>query len=131
MLTDVQALVYSALLTGVMLVAASLMRARAWTPPGIIVAFGNRDEVPEPSPVAARADRAGKNMLEGLALFVTVVAAARFAGAAPERLSLGATLFLWARVVYFAVYLAGIPYLRTAVWGVSIAGIVMIGQAAL
>jgi uncharacterized MAPEG superfamily protein len=35
-------------------------------------------------------------------------------------------LFFWARVVYAVVYYAGIPWLRTVVWGVSIAGMVII-----
>ena len=38
----------------------------------------------------------------------------------------GATVFFWARLVYWPVYMAGIIYLRTAVWFVSIIGIAMI-----
>jgi len=38
-------------------------------------------------------------------------------------------VFFWARVVYFGVYLAGIKVLRTVVWAVSIAGLVMILMA--
>ena len=38
----------------------------------------------------------------------------------------GAQLFLWARLAYAVIYLAGIPYLRTAVWLVSIVGLVLI-----
>ena len=35
-------------------------------------------------------------------------------------------MFFWSRVVYAAVYYAGIPWLRTGVWGVSVVGMVMI-----
>ncbi|HEX4340262.1 MAG TPA: MAPEG family protein [Polyangiaceae bacterium] len=131
MLTDVQALVYSTYLTLAMLLTASVLRARAWAPPGLVIALGNRDDVPPPTALAARADRAGKNMLEGLLLFVAAVAAARYAGVTQEKVELGATLFFWARVVYFGVYLAGIPYLRTAVWAVATVGTFMIARAAL
>ena len=33
--------------------------------------------------------------------------------------------FFWARLTYWPVYLAGIVYLRTAVWAVSILGLAM------
>ncbi len=131
MLTDIQALVFSALLTWIMLLTASLLRLRGWTLPGMIAGLGNRDAVPEPSPLAARADRAAKNMLEGFLLFVGVVVAARYAGAPSDQLGLGSTLFFWARVAYFVVYLAGVAYVRTAVWAVAVAGLFMIGRAAL
>jgi uncharacterized MAPEG superfamily protein len=32
----------------------------------------------------------------------------------------GAEVFFWSRLVYLVVYHAGIPVLRTAVWGVMI-----------
>ncbi|MBV9977099.1 MAG: MAPEG family protein, partial [Hyphomicrobiales bacterium] len=40
--------------------------------------------------------------------------------------ALGAEIFFWARLVYAIIYAAGIPWLRTAVWGVSVIGLVMI-----
>lgn len=131
MLTDIQALVFSALLTWIMLLTASLLRLRGWTLAGMITGLGNRDAVPQPSLLAARADRAAKNMLEGFLLFVGVVVAARYAGAPSDQLALGSTLFFWARVAYFVVYLAGVAYLRTAVWAVGVVGLFTIGRAAL
>ena len=41
-MTTVQAVVWSGILTFLMLLAASLIRAEAWTPPGFLVALGNR-----------------------------------------------------------------------------------------
>jgi uncharacterized MAPEG superfamily protein len=131
MLTDVQALIFSALLTWAMLVTASFLRNRLWTPSGMKLGMGNRDDVPEPTPLAARADRAAKNMLENLVLFVCVVVAARYAGAPAEQVNLGSTIFFWARLLYFGVYLAGIAYLRTAVWAVAVLGLFIIARAAL
>jgi len=37
----------------------------------------------------------------------------------------------WARLVYLPIYLAGIPYLRTAVWAVSLWGILQVLEALL
>ena len=37
-----------------------------------------------------------------------------------------AQLYFWARLIYVPVYAAGIPYLRTLVWTVSIVGIVLV-----
>jgi uncharacterized MAPEG superfamily protein len=39
---------------------------------------------------------------------------------------LGAQLFFWARLAYAAIYVAGIPWLRTAVWTVSVIGLLLI-----
>jgi uncharacterized MAPEG superfamily protein len=122
---------YCALLTWVMLLTAALLRVRFWTPAGFVMSLGNRDDVPEPSPLAARADRAAKNMVENMVLFLAVMFAARASGADSERLVTGASIFFWARLAYFPIYLAGIKVLRTAVWAVSIAGLFMIARSAL
>jgi uncharacterized MAPEG superfamily protein len=126
MTADLHYLAYSAVLTWVMLLAASLIRARGWTPSGFLLAAGNRDNLPDATPLAARADRAAKNMLENLVLFAVVVLVARLGGVAPADVATGAAVFFWARLAYFFVYLAGIPFLRTAVWAVSITGLIMI-----
>src|SRR5271165_7033843 len=101
MTPDLSFVAYSAALTWLMLLAASLIRARAWTPRGLALAFGNRADLPEPSPLAGRADRAAKNMLENLVVFVALVFAARAGGVEAARVAPGATIFFWARVVYF------------------------------
>jgi uncharacterized MAPEG superfamily protein len=41
----------------------------------------------------------------------------------------GANLFFWARVIFWPVYLAGVPYLRTIVWTVGIVGLLMMAAA--
>ena len=120
-------LLASAILTFVMLLAASMARARGWTPAGMKVAFGNRDDVPEPTPMAARGDRAAKNMLENLLLFAVVVLAAHAAGKGGDtRVAQGAALFFWSRLVYAPTYWLGIAYLRTLAWAGGIVGMVMI-----
>ena len=126
---DLYYLAASAILTFVMVLVASLVRARAWTLAGTLIAFGNRDKLPEATPLSGRAERAARNMLEGMLMFATVMLAAQIAGVVGPRVALGAQLFFWARLVYFPVYLAGIAYVRTAVWAVSIVGLGMIISA--
>jgi uncharacterized MAPEG superfamily protein len=111
------------LLTWLVVIVASLIRARAWTPTGLLLAFGNRDNLPAATPLAGRAERAAANTFENLVFFAVLALAAQAAGATNERVVLGAQVFLWARVIYLPVYLAGIPFLRTGVWAVSVAGL--------
>ncbi|WP_457417908.1 MAPEG family protein [Roseateles sp. P5_E7] len=111
------------LLTWLVVVAASLIRARAWTPKGLMLAFGNRGDLPAATPLAGRAERAAANSFENLVFFAALALVAQAAGATGERVLLGAQIFLWARVVYLPVYLAGIPFVRTGVWAVSIVGL--------
>jgi len=125
MLTTVQALVLSGILTFAMLLLGLLFRTEAWSPNGMMVAFGNRESVVVPLGIGGRADRAAKNMIEGMAMFLALVLAASIAGKAPQA-AFGATVFFWARLVYWPVYLAGIPFLRTLVWLVSIVGLFLI-----
>jgi uncharacterized MAPEG superfamily protein len=129
MMTDLNCLVLSAILAWLMLLVASLLRSKGWTPHGRRVAFGNRDDVPPPTPLAGRADRAAKNMLESLAIFTALLAAAHFAGKANAQVQLGANLFFWARLAYWPVYLAGIIYLRTAVWFIAVIGMALVAMA--
>ena len=131
MTADVQMLLYSAILAWVMLLIASLLRTHAHRVQGMKIAFGNRDNVPDPTPLVGRADRAARNMLENLVLFTAVLAVARFAGTQGDRVDLGSRIFFWSRVAYFPVYLAGIAYVRTAIWCVSLVGLAMIVAAAV
>src|ERR1700739_2509504 len=99
---------YMAIVTWLMLIVASLMRARAWTLPGLMLALGNREKMPDASPLAARADRAARNSLENLVLFTALVLAAHAVGTNDPRVELGAQIFFIARLVYIPIYLAGI-----------------------
>jgi uncharacterized MAPEG superfamily protein len=125
MMTTVQALVWSAILTFVIVLVASACCARVWEPGGIATAFGNREGMPPATGLAGRADRAAKNQIEAMVMFLAAVLATSIAGKTPQA-ALGATIFFWARLVYWPVYLAGITYLRTLIWFVSIFGLIAI-----
>ena len=117
--------VYMAIITWGSLLAASLIRAEGWTFPGMMLAMGNRDNLPLPSPLAGRADRAARNTADSFILFVALAIVAHVAGVQSPKVLLGAEVFFWSGLVYLVVYYAGIPIPRTAVWGLSIVGLAM------
>jgi uncharacterized MAPEG superfamily protein len=92
---------------------------------GLPALAGNREKMPEITGWAGRAERAHRNMLENLPLFAALVLIVLLAGKANATTLLGAQLFVWARIVYVAVYIAGLPWLRTVVWFASIVGLGM------
>lgn len=93
---------------------------------GLPVLAGNREGLPPFTGWVGRATRAHRNMLENLVLFTALVLTALVAGKTNEMTLLGAQLFVWARLVHAAVYLAGVPWVRTGVWFVSMIGLVLI-----
>ena len=105
-----------------MLVAASGATLQVGPP----MLAGNRDNMPKFAGWAGRAQRAHFNMLESLVLFAALVLIAQATGRLNSTTALGAQLFFWARLVYAAIYIAGIPWLRTAIWGVSVVGLLLI-----
>ncbi len=125
MMTTVHAIIASGILTFLMLLVASGLCAKAWTPPGRDIAFGNRENLPMALGHAGRADRAARNMMEGMVLLLAAVLAAQMAGKSSQA-AFGATIFFWARLIYWPVYVAGIIYLRTLIWFVSIIGLILI-----
>ena len=93
---------------------------------GVMALFGNREGLPVLTGWAGRADRAHHNMLENLVLFAALVLICAVTNKTNATTLLGAQLFIWARLAYAVIYLAGIPYLRTATWLVSVIGLIMI-----
>lgn len=58
----------------------------------------------------------------------TLVITAQLAGVSNETTAFGATLFVWARMAYAGIYIAGIPYLRTVAFVVSLRGMFSIAR---
>jgi uncharacterized MAPEG superfamily protein len=117
--------IYMALLTWLTLLGGSFFRERVWTIDGVIIAFGNRDNLPPPSALSGRADRTASNTMENFVLFAAIALTIHAAGLDNERVATGAQMFFWARVVYVPVYYAGITYLRSAIWLIGVIGIGM------
>lgn len=116
-------LVWSVVLTLVQMLIAVL---GALTQVGLPTLAGNREGLPEFKGWPGRAARAHRNMLENLVLFGVLVIVAVLTNKTNSTTLLGAQLFFWARLVYAPVYIAGLPWIRTAVWTVSIIGLVLI-----
>ena len=86
-----------------------------------------RDGDPPPlTGVAARADRAFRNFLETFPFFAAAAVAVTATGSGDTGTALGAQLWFWARVLYVPLYLAGIPYVRSLVWGVALGGMLLV-----
>lgn len=99
---------------------------------GISFNMSARDgDGPPKRPLTARLQRAQANLFETLPLFAAAVLIAHVAGRHSEQTVLGCELFLAARVLYLPLYAAGVPVLRTLVWGVSIWGLIMLFKAIL
>ncbi len=114
-------------LTWLSIIVASALRSKG----DMKLAIGNRDNLPEPTPLAARADRAAKNTMENFILFAVLALAAAIAAPDNQRVLLGAQIFFWARVVYLPIYYAGIPGVRTGVWAIGVVGLGLIASALL
>ena len=118
------------------LAASATMTALLWLPYvlnrmmnqglGKTLATPSMGAQPVESEWALRAKRAHSNMVENLVAFTGLVAAAQFAGISNGTTALGAAIFFWARLVYYVVYAAGIPYLRTLTFTAALIGELMI-----
>jgi len=112
-----------------LIVAASLIKAKAWKPSGLMAAMGNRDNEEDCSGFPARTDRAARNMLENMVLFTALALVASVAGITDPHVELGARIFFWARLVYIPIYMIGIPVARTGIWAISVIGMGLIFAA--
>ena len=93
---------------------------------GIGYLLSARDEWKNPTGIASRIERAYYNLLETMPAFAALILIAIFTGKANTMTALGSQLYFWGRLAYFPVYITGIPVVRTLVWGVSTAGLVLI-----
>ncbi|HET7671174.1 MAG TPA: MAPEG family protein [Burkholderiales bacterium] len=120
---ELMLLAWAVLLTFVQMLIAV---AGATRQVGLPALAGNREALPPCTGWAGRAARAHHNMLESLVLFAALVLIAVAAGKTDANTLLGAQIFFWARLVYAVVYIAGIAWVRTAVWFASIVGLALI-----
>jgi len=110
------------------LLAAALVTARR----GVAWNASNRDAPAEPlTGPPARAQRASANFLETFPFFAAAVLAVVALERASAHTALAAQLYFWARLAYLPVYVIGIPYLRSAIWVVSLWAILQLVWALL
>lgn len=89
------------------------------------IALGSRDAQPPHSTAGARAERALTNMHESLPVFLAIALLLVIRGVNDELAIQGAWIFLISRILYVPAYLAGVFGIRSAIWVVSWAGLVM------
>lgn len=114
-------------LAQVMLAAAAITRERGtqWN------ASARDGQAPPPGMLAGRLQRAQANFLETFAVFAAAAIAVVVAGRQDSSTALAVQLYFWARLAYVPLYAAGIPYVRSLAWLVSLAGILMLLWALL
>ena len=94
---------------------------------GIAWNTGARDEaLPPLEPRAGRLVRAQANFLETFPVAIVALLGVVIAGRASEWTALGGWIWLGARVVYFPLYWAGVPKLRSLVFLVSLVGLLIV-----
>ena len=87
--------------------------------------LGNRDHMRPLTVVGQRAARALANMHEALPVFLALALLNMIVCTSAAMAVTGATIFLVARLVYVAVYVAGIAVVRTLVWVAGWVGLVL------
>lgn len=120
---DLKYLLFSTILTFVQVLVAAMGANQAV---GLNTLAGNREGLGEIGGWAGRAKRAHVNMIESIVLFAVLVLIAAVAGKANAMTAMGAMIFFWARLAYAVIYIAGIAWLRTLVWFVSVIGMAII-----
>ena len=123
MTPDLKYLVWTVALTIVQLLVAVVGATMQFPMPVLV---GNRETAIEGRGWVGRAQRAHRNILESLVLFATLVLVAQVAGRANAMTAMGAALFFYGRLIYAAIYWAGIAWVRTVAWAVSLTGLVLI-----
>ena len=127
MTTELKMLTWSIALGLVYMFAAAGMATRQR---GLKWNASNRDGEAKPlAGAAARAVRANANFLETFPFFAAAVLAIVAAKLNTPHTALGAETYFWARAAYLPIYIAGIPYVRTLVWGVSLWGLLQLLEA--
>jgi uncharacterized MAPEG superfamily protein len=93
---------------------------------GLAYNIGPRDDAgPAVGKVTGRLRRAQANLFETLPLIAIALLVAHVTGREGALTFWAAVLYLAARLLYLPLYAAGVPVLRTIVWAVSMAAVVL------
>ncbi len=94
---------------------------------GVKAMLGNRDGLPERTGVAARGTRAHANLIENLVPYAGVALTAQALGVSNGVTQAAGVVFLIARLVHAASYLAGVSVVRTVAYYAGVFAIFAIG----
>src|SRR3954452_1768682 len=88
---------------------------------------GARDELlPPPNPVAGRLIRAQANFEETFPIAIVALLGVVLANRTSATTALGGWIWLGRRLVLLPLYWAGVPFVRTLCWAISMAGLGMV-----
>ena len=128
-------LTLSGVLTVLLWTPYILARIFVWGPLTFLGNYPKNFPAEQPTPPlwAQRAQRAHLNMVETLPALIAVIVGADYliGDAAGLMIALWAKIFFFARVAHAVVYILAIPALRTPIYLVSWAAILMIAKTAL
>jgi uncharacterized MAPEG superfamily protein len=124
MTTELTLLAWTLVLAFVQILLFDVARTRQY---GLAWNTGARDDAMPPlSAMAERLRRAQDNLFETLPLFIGAVLIAHVAGRDSRWTTIGAEIYFWGRVAYVPLYAFGVKQIRSLVWLVSTAGLVII-----
>jgi len=127
----------SSALTLLMWTPYILARVFVWGLPTFLTNYPKNFPAEQPSPPlwAQRAQRAHLNMVETMPAYIGAVVAAGFFAASDPGVAQSAgtwsAVFFYARIVHAVVYTLGVPALRTPVYLISWAAVLMIVKNAI
>lgn len=122
--TELWVLGLSAVLLLIHVLAAGHYRTRQY---GREWNMGARDEaVPPLDPVPARLLRAQANYQETLPIAIVALIGVTITGKASDLTAIAAWTWLAGRAIYLPLYGAGVPKVRTLVWGISTVAILVV-----
>ena len=129
MTIEMTLLAWTLLLAVVQIVLPASLRTRET---GVAYNLGPRD-LPGPplGIVTGRLYRAQHNLFETLPLFIGAVLLAHVTHRESTLTTWGAALYLGGRVLYVPLYAFGVPVVRTAAFGLALAGLAMVLLALL
>lgn len=124
MQTEITILALAALLLLVHIMAAIRIKTQQY---GTQWNMGARDEpLPPLNPVAARLERARDNFLETLPIAIIALLGIALTGKSSVVTVAAGWTWLGARGVYLPLYWAGVPKVRTYVWSVALAALLVL-----
>lgn len=103
----------------------SMARAASGQPEQVAFLRGNRDEEPPHTVMSGRMAHALRNMFEALPVFLALALLAVATDTTGGWTNTGAMVFTLARFAYVPAYASGIVPLRSGVWAVGLAGLVI------
>ncbi|WGF89379.1 MAPEG family protein [Marinivivus vitaminiproducens] len=93
---------------------------------GLAVSISPRDDAPALRGAYGRVLRSYRNFMETFAFFLAAVLMAETLDRHNDLTAWGAHLYVWGRLAYIPLYVAGVPVIRSLVWAIASLGIVLV-----